>query len=282
LTSATSRARIELHSPTSTKYEPRSGGDIHPFFDLTNRVALVTGGSKGLGQSIARVFAESGANVLLCSRHEEELKTAAAEIGHGLPARIEWTRADVTDRLQVQALAATAMERFGRVDILVNNAGSNVPQDIDQITDDAWDHILELNLSSAMRLSRALAPQMKERKWGRIIHVSSVLGQTGMQGRSVYSASKSGLLGLARASAMDLGPYGITVNCLVPGPFLTDLPASVLTDEQKKRFADRTALGRWGRPPEIAGAALLLASEAGSYITGSALVVDGGALAKML
>ena len=245
-------------------------------------MALVTGGSKGLGQSIARLFAEAGANLFVCSRHAEELESAAAAIGHGLPARVEWATADMTDRSQVQALAETAMERFGRIDILVNNAGSNVPQEIDQITDDSWDRILELNLSSAMRLSRALAPQMKERKWGRIIHVSSVMGQTSMQGRNVYSASKSGLLGLARAAAMDLGPYGITVNCLVPGPFLTDLPGRVLSAGEKQRFADRTALGRWGQPGELAGAALLLASEAGSYITGSALVVDGGALAKML
>lgn len=246
-------------------------------FDLTGRSALITGGSKGLGLSMARAFARSGAHVFICSRHKAELEAAAAEIG-----RAEWMEADVTDRSQVQSLAETAIARLGRVDVLVNNAGSNTPQPIDQITDEAWDSLLELNLSSAMRLTRALVPQMKERRWGRIIHISSILGFTGMEGRNLYSAAKSALLGLTRASAMDLGPFGITVNCLVPGPFLTDLPARVLSDEQKRRFADRTALGRWGQPDEIAGAAMLLASEAGSYITGSALVVDGGALAKML
>ena len=142
LTSATSRARIESYSPTSSKCEPRSGGDIHPGFDLTGRVAPITGGSKGLGQAIARLFAEAGADIFLCSRHAEELQSAAAEIGHGLPVRIEWTEADVSERSQVQALAETAMQRLGRVDILVNNAGSNVPQEINQITDDAWDRIL--------------------------------------------------------------------------------------------------------------------------------------------
>lgn len=247
------------------------------FFDLTGRAALITGGSKGLGLSMARMFAQSGARVFICGRHPAELKAAAAAIG-----RAEWMEADVTDRSQVRSLAETAIARLGRVDILVNNAGSNTPQPIDQITDDTWDSLLELNLSSAMRLTRALVPPMKERRWGRIIHISSILGFTGMEGRNLYSAAKSALLGLTRASAMDLGPFGITVNCLVPGPFLTDLPARVLSDEQKRRFADRTALGRWGQPDEIAGAALLLASEAGSYITGSALVVDGGALAKML
>ena len=245
-------------------------------------MALVTGGSKGLGLSIARLFAESGAGIFLCSRHEDELVKAAEEIGNGLTVRVEWTKTDMSEPDEVQALAQAAMDRFGRVDILVNNAGSNAPQEIDQVTDEVWDRLLELNLSSVMRLTRALVPQMKARKWGRIIHVSSILGHTGLQGRSAYSSTKAGLLGLARAGAMDLGSYGITVNCLTPGPFLTDLPASVLTDEQKKRFADRTALGRWGNPPEIAGAALLLASEAGSYITGSSLVVDGGVLAKMM
>jgi NAD(P)-dependent dehydrogenase (short-subunit alcohol dehydrogenase family) len=227
------------------------------------------------------LYAEAGADLFICSRHEEELKSAAAEIGKGLRTRIEWSVTDMAERSQVQALAETALKKLGRIDILVNNAGSNFPQEIDQVTDEAWDRILELNLSSAMRLTRALVPQMKERKWGRIIHVSSILGHTGLKGRSTYSSSKSALLGLARAGAMDLGPYGITVNCLVPGPFLPDLPATVLNAEQKQNFADRTALGRWGQPPELAGAALLLASEAGSYITGSDLVVDGGVLAKM-
>ncbi len=251
-------------------------------FDLTGRAALVTGGSKGLGLAIVRIFAEAGARVFICSRHAGELEAAASSIREAVPARIEWMEADVTDRIQVQELAETAMARMGRVDILVNNAGANAPQCIDEITDDVWDGLLELNLSSAMRLTRALVPQMKGRNWGRIIHVTSILGFTSISGRSSYSSGKAALLGLSRAGALDLGPFGITVNCIAPGPFLTDLPDRVLSDEEKCRFAGRTALSRWGRPEEIGGAALLLASEAGSYISGSALVVDGGALAKML
>jgi NAD(P)-dependent dehydrogenase (short-subunit alcohol dehydrogenase family) len=142
--------------------------------------------------------------------------------------------------------------------------------------------MLEVNLTSAMRLSRALVPPMKERRWGRIIHISSVLGLGGKEGRNGYCATKAGIIGLARASALDLGPFNITVNCIAPGPFLTDLPGRLLNDEQKKRFADRTALGRWGRPEELMGPALLLASEAGSYITGSVLSVDGGCLIRVL
>jgi NAD(P)-dependent dehydrogenase (short-subunit alcohol dehydrogenase family) len=250
-------------------------------FDLSGRTALVTGGSKGLGLSMARAFAEMGAGVFICSRNQDELKTAAAAIGEGLKVRVEYATADLTDPAQTQRLGEEALARMGRVDILVNNAGSNVPQAIDEITDEAWDRIIELNLSSAMRLTRAVIPQMKSRRWGRVIHISSVLGLGGLAGRSVYSSTKSALLGLTRSSAIDLGPFGITVNCIAPGPFLTDLPGRLLSEEEKRRFAERTALGRWGRPEEIAGAALLLASEAGSYITGSTLLVDGGVVARL-
>ena len=249
-------------------------------FDLTGRVALVTGGSKGLGLAMARIFAEAGADVVISSRHENELQAAAAEITEGTGRRAEYVVADMTDRQDVARLAEAALARMGHVDILVNNAGSNVPQPIDQISDDDWDRIIELNLTSCMALTRALAPRMKERRWGRVIYISSVMGIVSKDGRSCYSATKSAVLGLSRAVALDLGAYNITVNCIAPGPFMTDLPASVLTAEQIQIFADRTALGRWGQPRELAGPALLLASEAGSYITGAVLVVDGGMLVK--
>jgi NAD(P)-dependent dehydrogenase (short-subunit alcohol dehydrogenase family) len=252
----------------------------HPLFDLSDRVALVTGGSKGLGKAMARGFAECGANVVISSRHETELKAAAHEIAGGTQSNVAHFVADMTQRGDVAKLAKHALGAFGRVDILVNNAGSNTPQAIDKITDEAWDRIVELNLTSCMALTRALVPQMKERRWGRIIHISSIMGLSSKEERNAYSATKSALLGLARASALDLGAFGITVNCLAPGPFLTDLPGSLLSNEQKQVFADRTALGRWAEPRELAGPALLLASEAGSYITGAVLVVDGGSIVK--
>lgn len=251
-------------------------------FSLSGKVALVTGGSKGLGKAMARIYAEVGADVMICSRHEDELRSAAAEIRQLLPVKVEWMVVDMADREQVDALAEEALRRMGRVDVLVNNAGSNVPQPIDAVKDADWDRILELNLSSCMRLTRALTPQMKERNWGRIIHISSVLGLGGKEGRSVYCSTKAALLGLARAGAIDLGAYNITVNCISPGPFLTDLPGRILSEEEKRVFSSRTALGRWGRPDEIAGTALLLGTEAGSYITGTTIVIDGGVLAKVL
>ena len=253
----------------------------HQLFDLTGRVALVTGGSKGLGKAMARGFAEAGADVVISSRHEEELVAAEAEIRAGTSVRVAHFVADMTHRDNVRRLAEQALAAMGRVDILVNNAGSNTPQPTEQIADEDWDRLVELNLSSCMALTRALVGPMKERRWGRIINVSSILGLTSAAGRSAYSATKSGLIGLTRAGANDLGAFGITVNCLAPGPFLTDLPASLLTAEQQAVFAQKTILGRWAKPEELVGPALLLASEAGSYITGATLVVDGGCLAKM-
>jgi NAD(P)-dependent dehydrogenase (short-subunit alcohol dehydrogenase family) len=249
-------------------------------FDLSGKVALVTGGSKGLGKAMARGFVEAGADVVLSSRSESELRAALAEVLKGTDRRGHFVVADMSKREEASRLAKRVLELTGRVDILVNNAGSNQPEAIDAITDEAWDRILELNLSSVMALTRALVPQMKERGWGRVIHISSVMGYLSKEKRNIYSATKTALLGLARASAIDLGPSGVTVNCIAPGPFLTDLPMSILSDAEKKAFSDHTALGRWGDPKELVGPALLLASDAGSYITGTSIVVDGGFLCR--
>lgn len=250
-------------------------------FDLSGRVALVTGGSRGLGKAMARGFAQAGAKVMISSRHEDELKATAEELHAATEARVEYLAADMFQRADVQRLAETAVQRLGKVDILVNNAGSNRPQAIDAIRDQDWDELLELNLTSVMALTRALVPGMKERGWGRVIHISSIMGLGSTPERNAYSATKAALIGMCRASALDLGPFGITVNCIAPGPFATELPMSILTDEHKKALASRTAMNRWANPDELAGPALLLASDAGSFITGTVLVVDGGATARI-
>jgi NAD(P)-dependent dehydrogenase (short-subunit alcohol dehydrogenase family) len=251
-----------------------------PLFNLIGKTVLVTGGSKGLGKAMARGFAEAGADVVISSRHENELRAALDDILKGTGRKGHYVVADMTQRDDVKRLAQSALERMGKIDILVNNAGTNKPQGIDVITDAAWDEVMEINLTSVMVLTRALVPQMKQRRWGRVLHISSIMAYLSKEGRNIYSATKAALVGFARASALDLGPFGITVNCIAPGPFLTDLPASVLSAAEQKVFADHTALGRWGRPEELVGPALLLASDAGSYITGETLVVDGGFLCK--
>jgi NAD(P)-dependent dehydrogenase (short-subunit alcohol dehydrogenase family) len=249
-------------------------------FKLTGRVALITGGSKGLGKAMARGMAEAGADVVISSRHEDELRPALDEILKDTGRRGAYIVADMANRDDVARLAETALKKMGRVDILVNNAGTNTPQACDEIKDEDWDRIMEINLHSVMVLTRALIPQMKARCWGRIIHISSVMALVGNAKRNTYCATKAALVGMTRASALDLGEHGITVNCIAPGPFLTDLPGKLLSQPEKDAFARMTALNRWGEPNELIGPALLLASEAGSYITGETMVVDGGFVSR--
>jgi NAD(P)-dependent dehydrogenase (short-subunit alcohol dehydrogenase family) len=249
-------------------------------FNLAGKVALVTGGSKGLGKAMARGLAEAGADIVISSRHEEELRPALDEIVRDTGRRGRYVVADMARRDDVRRLATTALEQMGRVDVLINNAGTTGPQAIEEIKDEDWDRVMEINLASVMVLTRALVPQMKARRWGRIIHISSIMALASKEGRGGYSATKAALVGMARATALELGSFGITVNCIAPGPFLTDLPGRLLSAEEKDRFAKMTALGRWGEPQELVAPALLLASDAGSYITGETIVVDGGFLAR--
>ena len=230
---------------------------------------------------MARIFAVAGADVLLCSRTKSELQATAQELAAESGRRIEYLTADMAVRAEAVRLAQEALGRMGRIDILVSNAGHNVPQPVDQVRDEDWDRLFELNVHSGMALTRSLAPGMMERRWGRVIYISSVMAFGSTPERPAYSASKAALLGMVKANALRLGPYGITVNCLAPGPFATEMPMKILSAEQKAVFGERSAFKRWGEPRELAPAALLLASQAGSYITGSVMVVDGGATGRM-
>jgi NAD(P)-dependent dehydrogenase (short-subunit alcohol dehydrogenase family) len=240
----------------------------------------VTGGSKGIGKAIARAYAEAGADIAICSRHADELARAAAEIGKGLSIRVVTTVADLAKRDEAERLADWAIRSLGKVDVLVNNAGSNKPQNLVDTTFTIWDEILQLNFTSCMQIAKGVAPGMIERRWGRIIHLSSVMALASNAGRGLYSATKNALIAMARAHALELGPLGITVNCIAPGPIATDLPMNMLSDEQKQRFAERTAVKRWGEAVDIVGPALLLASDAGAFITGNVILADGGLLCR--
>lgn len=255
---------------------------ISDLFNLSGKAALITGGGRGLGKAMARGFAEAGADIFLASRTHSELEIAAAEVANGLNVKVKWMSVDMTSRDQVDRLARESVAQLGKIDILVNNAGTNIPAAIDEIVDEAWDQVVELNLSGCMRLMRALIPAMKERNWGRVINISSILGLAGKEARGAYCATKAALIGLTEAAALDVGSSNVTVNAIAPGPFLTELPGGLLTDEQKKLFAEKTALGRWGDPEELVGPALMMASEAGSFVTGTCVTVDGGVLARGL
>lgn len=253
---------------------------INKMFDLTGKVALVTGGSKGLGLAMARGLALAGADIVINSRNADELKTAMAEILNGTERKGQTFVADLSKREDTIQLAKKALDAMGRVDIVINNAGTNIPDSVDEIKDDDWDRLLELNLSAPMVLVRELAYQMKQRKWGRIINISSIFGLCTKEARGGYSATKAGLIGITRTMAQDLGPWNITANAIAPGPFSTALTDRMVQGELRRYFDSMVVLGRWGKPHELMGPVLLLASDAGSYITGTTLAVDGGWLTR--
>jgi 3-oxoacyl-[acyl-carrier protein] reductase len=253
---------------------------LKQLFNLQGRAALVTGGSKGIGKAVARGLAECGANVAISARHEDELQKARAEIADGLDVQVEYFVADMNDRAQLKKLAKDVLAKFGRCDVLFNNAGSNKPQNLVDTTEEVWDTIVELNLTSCMLLSKEIAPAMIQNGWGRIIYTSSIMALASNPARGCYSATKAALIGMARAQALELGPHGITVNCLAPGPVATDLPMSLLSPEQKRNFAERTAVKRWGQPIDMVGPVLLLATDAGAFVTGNVVLADGGILCR--
>lgn len=250
-------------------------------FDMTGRKAIITGGSKGLGAAMAAGLASCGADVLLTSRHEAEAAEAAAEIAKDFGHTAIGMAADVTDPVAVDAMVARAIDEFGKIDILINNAGINIRGPIDELTYDEFRQVQAINVDGVWLCAKAVTPHMKERSYGRIINLSSTLGLVGLANRTPYTSSKGAVAQMTRALGLELAPYGINVNAICPGPFLTPMNIPIAeTEEAKKSIVGATACGRWGELREIQGAAIFLASEAASYMVGSMVVVDGGWTAK--
>ncbi|MGB0625437.1 MAG: 3-oxoacyl-ACP reductase FabG [Alphaproteobacteria bacterium] len=240
-------------------------------FDLTDKTALVTGATGGIGEAIARALHSRGAAVVISGTRAERLESLAADLGDKcFVAAANLSEPDAPD-----ALVKAATEAAGGVDILVNNAGLTRDNLAMRMKDEEWQQVIDVNLSASFRLSRAVLRGMMKSRWGRIVTITSVVGATGNPGQANYAASKAGLTGMSKALAQEVASRGVTVNCIAPG-FIETPMTDVLSDDQKATLLDRIPSGRLGLPEDVAASVAYLASEEASYVTGQTLHVNGG------
>lgn len=240
-------------------------------FDLSGKNALVTGASGGIGGDIARALHKAGAVVTLSGTRLAPLEALAEELGE----RAHVVTCDLSDAASVEALPKAAAEKMGSIDVLVNNAGITRDNLFMRMSDEEWQSVLDVNLTSTFRLCRGVLRGMMKARWGRIVNISSVVGATGNPGQGNYAASKAGMVGMSKSLAAEVASRGITVNCVAPG-FITTAMTDKLNDEQKARILTQVPAGRMGTSGEIAAAVLYLASAEAGYVTGTTLHVNGG------
>ena len=245
-------------------------------FDLTGRVALVTGASKGLGAAIAVGLAKAGAELALCARSRDGLvATRAAVEAQG--GRAEVFELDVLSGASVRAAVAAVVERLGRIDILVNNAGVNVRKPTLELSEEEWDQVVDTNLKGYFLVAQAVGAHMVARGSGKVINVSSIFGAVGMNNQLAYASSKGGVVQLTKVMAIEWAKHGVNVNAVGPTYFETPLVAALRDDPERFRFInERTPMGRWGQPEELVGTVVYLASAASDFVTGQTVYVDGG------
>jgi len=246
-------------------------------FRLTGKIALVTGGARGLGLTMATALAEAGADVALTGRSIGPAEEAAKAIAVATGRRAQAFAADVTSIADVDKLVPAVESALGPVDILVNNAGVNIRGTVDQLSEADWDSVIDTNLKGPFLCARAFGPGMVKRGWGRVVNLGSILGAVALGGRAPYASSKAGVINLTRVLALEWAGTGVTANAICPGPFATEMNLPLLNDPVKyQEFVKKIPMGRWGELDELAGAVVFLSSPASSFITGASLFVDGG------
>lgn len=250
-------------------------------FRMDDRVALITGGNRGLGKAMAETLAEARANVVVTSRNADEAAAVAGQLEAEYGRTCRGYACDVTEPADITALVANVIAEFGKIDALINNAGINIRGPIEALSLEEFKEVQDTNVTGMWLLCREVAPHMKARRYGRVINVGSMLSVVAMPDRTLYATSKGAVLQFTRALALEWAPWNITVNAILPGPFGTEMNRPLLEDPEKyQTFVSQIPLGRWGELEEIGGLALFLASDASSFITGAGIAIDGGWTAR--
>ena len=245
-------------------------------FDLNGKVAMVTGSTRGLGEVAAKALAKAGADVAVCGRNQSDLKRVSSDI-RDMGKNSEGFVLDVLSKAKVQEALNLILAHFGKVDILVNNAGVNHRVPVVEYPEEKWDFVINTNLKGYFLVSQAVAPQMIERGYGKIINMSSILGTVALPNQLAYAASKGGVNQMTKIMALEWAKKGVRVNAIGPTYFETDLVAQIRNDPERFKFInERTPMGRWGYLPELEGVVIFLAAPASDFITGQVIYIDGG------